>query len=341
MRLVQRLLLVVLVFVFCGCAAVFREAKPKVHIDSEPTGAEARVRDIDPKPTPVDVEVERSGTSDVVVTKQGYEPHRGIIKKKLNGGWLTLDIVTCVIPVALCIPLLIDAITGAWNDVQKTYVVKLEPASAAAGTAAGAAAGAAVPPPVASATPVGTSTTPPPNPGAGMSESERKAAARAAYLEGAAAQDKGNCAEALPKFETAQKLYDAPTHLHHIAQCQAATGRLVEAQETYETLAHYALSPSAPDAFKQAQESGKKELAAIQPKIPTLRVGITPQASTLQNLQVTINGKKMPNELVGIARPMNPGTYTITATATGYKTANVDVVLKEGEQKPADVALKK
>lgn len=335
MRLFERLFFVFLVFVFCGCASVFRESKPKVHIDSDPTGAEARVRDIDPKPTPVDVEVERSGTTDVVITKQGYEVHRGIIKKKMNGGWLTLDIVTCVIPVALCIPLLIDAITGAWNDVQKTYVVKLEPAAAGVPTVVG-------PPPVNTATPVSTGTTPPPpNPGAGMSESERKAAARAAYLEGASLQEKGNCADALPKFETAQKLYDAPTHLHHIAQCQAATGKLVEAQETYETLAHYALSPSAPDAFKQAQDGGKKELAALQPKIPTLRISITPQASTLKNLEVVVNGKKTPNELLGIARPVNPGTYKVVVTAAGFKTASVDVTLKEGESKPADVTLQK
>jgi hypothetical protein len=172
-----------------------------------------------------------------------------------------------------------------------------------------------------------------------MSASERKAAARAAYLEGAALQDKNKCAEALPKFEIAQKLYDAPTHLHHIAQCQAATGRLLEAQETYELLNHRVLPPSAPDAFKQAQEAAKRELPALQARVPNLKVTVKPPASTLPGLQVLMNGKRMPNELLGVARPVNPGTYRITVSATGYKTANVEVTLKEGETKPADVTL--
>ena len=37
--------------------------------------------------------------------------------------------------------------------------------------------------------------------------------------------------EALRRFEAAQSLFDAPTHLLHIAECQALTGKLVEAQE--------------------------------------------------------------------------------------------------------------
>src|SRR5262249_40398378 len=62
-----------------------------------------------------------------------------------------------------------------------------------------------------------------------MSEGEKKAAARAAYQEGVQLQDQGKPAEALARFEAAQGLYDAPTHLLHIAECQALTGKLVEA----------------------------------------------------------------------------------------------------------------
>ena len=48
-------------------------------------------------------------------------------------------------------------------------------------------------------------------------------------------------------------------------------------------------------------------------------------------LVIQLNGNPMPNELVGIARPLNPGTYRITGTATGFKTpAPIEVDLKEG-----------
>ena len=82
-----------------------------------------------------------------------------------------------------------------------------------------------------------------------MSETEKKAAARAAYQEGVKLQDDGKYAEALARFESAEKLFDAPTHLLHIAECQALTGRLVEASETYELLIHKALPAGSPDAF--------------------------------------------------------------------------------------------
>ena len=46
-----------------------------------------------------------------------------------------------------------------------------------------------------------------------MSDTEKKAAARAAYQEGVKLQDDGKAGEALARFESAQKLFDAPTHV--------------------------------------------------------------------------------------------------------------------------------
>src|SRR3954452_12837142 len=63
-------------------------------------------------------------------------------------------------------------------------------------------------------------TTPAADPSPQMSESERKASARALYAEGVQLQERADCQHALPRFESAQKLYDAPTHLLHIAECQ-------------------------------------------------------------------------------------------------------------------------
>jgi hypothetical protein len=173
-----------------------------------------------------------------------------------------------------------------------------------------------------------------------MSEGEKKAAARAAYIEGVSLQDKGNPAEALARFEAAQKLFDAPTHLLHIAECQALTGKLVEASETYETLIRKPLGKDAPDAFVQAQEQGKAELTQLRQRIPTMRVVVKPEAQSLQNLQITINDKQMPTELVGIARPVNPGPYKLTASATGWGTpAPVEVEVKEKEPKNVELTL--
>lgn len=173
-----------------------------------------------------------------------------------------------------------------------------------------------------------------------MSDTERKSAARAAYAEGVRLQDEGNAAEALGRFEAAQKFFDAPTHLLHIAECQAAIGRLVEATETYELLNRRQLPPGSPEAFVLAQQQGQAELPPLRARVPTLRITVKPEVGKLQGLQVTVNGVAMPVELVGIARPLNPGVYRFTAQAQGYATAAaVDVPLAEKERKDFELTL--
>ena len=173
-----------------------------------------------------------------------------------------------------------------------------------------------------------------------MTEVERKASARAAYGDGVQLQDRKDCEHALPRFEAAERLFDAPTHLLHIAQCQAATGRLLEGQETYATLVHLTLAPDAPAAFREAQNAGKTELAKLKPRIPSLRIETNPPAATLTSLVVQVNGVQHPNELIGVARPLNPGRYRVTATASGRSGTN-ETELKEGEAKSLEVRLSK
>lgn len=173
-----------------------------------------------------------------------------------------------------------------------------------------------------------------------MSDTERKSAARAAYTEGVKLQDDGKYAEALVRFEAAQKFFDAPTHLLHIAECQALTGRLVEASETYEALTRKSMPAGSPDAFVQAQQQGQAELPALRARVPTLRVTTKPDHAQLQGLQVNVNGVNMPVELLGIARPLNPGVYRFSAQAQGYATEKpIDVPLGEKEQKSIELTL--
>jgi hypothetical protein len=134
-------------------------------------------------------------------------------------------------------------------------------------------------------------------------------------------------------------LYDAPTHLLHIAQCQAQTGRLVEAQENYATLSHMALPAGAPPAFKEAKETGRVELAKLSPRVPTLRVETNPAVTTLKNVVVQVNGTQMPSDLVGVARPINPGRYRVTVTAAPNRKGESEMELKEGEAKSLEVKM--
>jgi hypothetical protein len=317
-----------------GCAAVFRDSKPPLHIESDPPGGEVKIQD-KAASAPADMKVPRSGLTEVRVTMPGFEEHHGTVRKRMNGLWLTADLATCILPVLLCIPLFVDAITGAWYDIEPVYRAHMQPLGLADATAYNPDARPAPPKPAASAPPA-----PPPTPGSSMSESERKASARAAYQEGIELQAKPSYPEALARFQYAQRVFDAPTHQLHIAQCLAHVGRLVEAQETYETLTHRELQGNAPEPFRDAVEAGRRELVELRPRIPTLRIEVKPNPSTLRNLVIQLNGSPMSNEVIGIARPLNPGRYRITATAWGIPPAKTDdVILEEGNTKSIEVKL--
>lgn len=327
-----------------GCAAVFRDGKMPVRVESDPPGATVTTKEGTAK-APLDLPVSRSGITELHVTMPGFDEHHALVRKHVNGWWLTADLATCIVPVLLCVPLLVDAISGAWNDVEPRYRAHLVPLGTT-GVASYGPNGSyymlrpqAPPPDLVPAAP-----SPPPaekaSAASSMSDSERKASARAAYQEGVELQAQKSWKEALARFQFAEGLLDAPTHLLHIAECQVALGKLVEAQESYESLTHHDLPPGSPEPFREALELGKRELAELQPRIPTLRIEVRPAPATLRTLTLSLNGRPLPAEVIGIARPINPGTYEITATAWGIAPAKpVRVTLAERDTRTALVVL--
>jgi tetratricopeptide (TPR) repeat protein len=171
-----------------------------------------------------------------------------------------------------------------------------------------------------------------------MPEAEKRSTARAAFQEGVALQEGGKCSDAIARFQTAQRLYDAPTHQLHLAQCLAATGKLLDAQETYESLTRAKLDAQAPDAFKKAQEAGARELPAVRARVPTLRLTLAPTPASFDDVVIQVNGTHVPADLLGVARPMNPGLYKIEVTGgSGHATAEVE--LKEHMVKLVELRL--
>jgi hypothetical protein len=109
-----------------GCAAVFRDSKAPVRIESDPPGANVTAKE-GTGVAPLELPVPRSGISELHVTMAGFDEHHALVRKHVNGWWLTADLGTCIIPVLLCVPLLVDAISGAWNDVEPRYRAHLVP----------------------------------------------------------------------------------------------------------------------------------------------------------------------------------------------------------------------
>lgn len=163
---------------------------------------------------------------------------------------------------------------------------------------------------------------------AGATTDEERAGARAAANAGAEAFESQRWADAITYFEKAESLVHAPPHLLHIARAHEKLGHLVEAREAYLKVTREALPADAPKVFRQAVEQANSELDALEPRVP--RVSVVVQGDSSTPIKVLMNGKPVPDGLVGVPRPMNPGDYEFQASAEGAESSPVRLTVREG-----------
>jgi len=168
---------------------------------------------------------------------------------------------------------------------------------------------------------------------------EQKAGARAAAEAGGDAFDAGKYAEAADLFERAERLLHAPPHLLYAARSHAKLGHLVEARELYLTLTREHLPANAPRPFRDAQQQGEKELAAIEPRLAYASV-VVQGGSGAVGVRVTRNGEPVPAELLGLPAPVNPGEYTYQAFAEGMESTTTTVSFREGVRETVVLTLR-
>lgn len=139
---------------------------------------------------------------------------------------------------------------------------------------------------------------------------------------------------ALEKLQAAESLAQAPMYLVYIARCQVELGQLVEGAESYRALARTNLEPGAPEASKKAVTEGKDELAALLPKLPSVRILVTPEGTSIS--EVRIDGESAPPAIVGVESPIDPGHHHLRVAAGGAPT-EVDFDVATGEKKQVPV----
>lgn len=168
---------------------------------------------------------------------------------------------------------------------------------------------------------------------------DQKAGARAAAEAGGDAFDSGRYAEAADLFERAERLLHAPPHLLFAARSHVKLGHLVEARELYLTLTREHLAPNAPRAFKDAQQLGEKELAAVEPRLAYASVVVQGGAGA-SNVKVTRNGEPVPAELLGVPTPVNPGESSYQAFADDMESTTTKVNFREGVRETVVLTLR-
>jgi hypothetical protein len=156
-----------------------------------------------------------------------------------------------------------------------------------------------------------------------------RAGARAAAEQGVKAYSEGRWSDTIDLMMRAEKLVHAPTHLLYIAQAAEKLGHLVQAHESYLKIAHEKLRPDAPDAFVNAQEEAKRRVEALRGRLSQVTIAVQGNAPN-SPVTVTMDGVPVPEALVGVAHPVDPGEHKFEAKGANAQSGVTTVQLREG-----------
>ena len=166
---------------------------------------------------------------------------------------------------------------------------------------------------------------------------EERAGARAAATEGAQAFRDQKWADAADLFTRAESLMHAPPHLLYLARAQVKLGQFVKAQENYNKIIRENLAGNAPKVFHDAQAEAAKEIKDAEAHIAYIKATVKGEA---KNLRVTMDGAPVPNALLGVQRPVDPGEHKFQASGEGMTSDVIAVNVKEGGRQAIEIVLK-
>jgi serine/threonine-protein kinase len=132
------------------------------------------------------------------------------------------------------------------------------------------------------------------------------------FNEGKRLMGEGNFAEACPKFEESQRLDPGVGTQFNLADCYERAGRTATAWATFMDVASELHATGDAKREKVARDRG----ATLEPKLSKLTI-LTPKNAT--GLEVRRNGEVLGGAVWNNAVPVDPGSYTIEATAPGKK----------------------
>jgi hypothetical protein len=161
------------------------------------------------------------------------------------------------------------------------------------------------------------------------------AAARSLAVEGLKLAQTGNCSDAAPKLERAEKLYHSPVVASRLGECFISLGRLVEGTEILRKVLREPQSGEPTPALTKALERAQRALDAAKPRI----AGLTVKVAAVQDMAVKIDGNAVPAALVDTEIPTDPGEHAIEVTAPGFLRSSTRVSVSEAEKKSVTVTL--
>lgn len=158
--------------------------------------------------------------------------------------------------------------------------------------------------------------------------SRERAAAEALFKAGHSAMDRGDYDLACQKFQASMELDPAPGTLMNLGNCEERRGNVASAWERY-----IAAQRDLPETDRRRQFAREK-VAELEPKVPRLRLVLAedaPESTEIRREEVDLTGS------LGVALPLDPGSYSIRVTAPGYREQTFEVELALGESREMEV----
>lgn len=159
------------------------------------------------------------------------------------------------------------------------------------------------------------------------------------FADAVALLEKNEWPQACSKFEASMALWSSPSTLLNIARCYEHDGKLSLAWSAYQRALVINRETQPPERKKELDEVATKGLAAIEPRLPRLKIVMT--GAVPAGLKVTQNGKDVPVAVLGTPIPVDPGQQSIVAEANDFEPFTQAVAVKEGELIEIPVTLKK
>jgi hypothetical protein len=159
---------------------------------------------------------------------------------------------------------------------------------------------------------------------------QETALARSLFEEGVALADQSDWSGAADRFGRAYAIKPTSGIAFNYASALVELGKLVEASELLRKV------KSDPNASEELRRQGEAKLAQIQPRIAYLTVEVENDPGTSK---VELGDSEWPRAALGVASPVDPGTYKVRCVVNGVEQASQEFTIAEGERRSLTLSL--
>lgn len=157
-------------------------------------------------------------------------------------------------------------------------------------------------------------------------EADREAA-RTLFYRASTAMAERDYASAAELFAKSFEYFASPTAGVGEARALIQLGKLVAARTRYQAVLQMPLGEEASPAFQQAHADARKELEAVETRIPYLVIEVPENSGA----KVTVDGAPWPAEAFGTKRALDPGVHRVVAKGAGGLVYTSEITLSEAQ----------